>query len=429
MAVYPPKEKNIVINGSSYDKLKVYTLDDFKTLSTRELRKLVTAHMYGMIRNTGHTNKEGLANSIYDKHNEIRQKILEHGNNGDEEKEEKEELENAPLVLLGEEYEEEKKIENEEKDTLTTFSKFITDKFQNITHFKVDGKWWWYANEIAKLFEYKDYNNKIKNLKCPKITYETITVLCTGKTPGPDIIQNNTIFIEKRGILKLVLNSNMPLAIQFQDLLIDDIIPSILQYGMYISPSITSQQIENLQKQLEIEKQKTEQLQLQLEHIPSLQLTDVQENQLKNMKKVKKSYIYIITCKFYASNKLFKVGRSNNTSSRLNTLNTPMITDKLHFYICCRIECCDAFNTEKIIHEVIKTFLFEKEFYKIAYLKLKEIVELCCYGINNVYDKLLELDHILDDNTIPEELILTTTKKEDDNTIFKKINTITNYYT
>ena len=106
MAVYPPKEKNIVINGSSYDKLKVYTLDDFKTLSTRELRKLVTAHMYGMIRNTGHTNKEGLANSIYDKHNEIRQKILEHGNNGDEEKEEKEELENAPLVLLGEEYEE-----------------------------------------------------------------------------------------------------------------------------------------------------------------------------------------------------------------------------------------------------------------------------------------------------------------------------------
>jgi len=398
---------------TSYNKTEKYTLQHFEQCTLRQLISIVRQHMKFAVKNLNKKTKEEIALEMYTFHNKRLQELYTTG-------EEEKEKENREC---------EKKIDNDdikEDNTLQKFSDFITDKFQKIDHYKIDNKWWWCGNEVAKLFGYKDYKTIIYRLKCPKIKYENMVDLSIGIV---SMLQPSTIFIEKRGIFQLILNSNMPLAIQFQDLLIDDIIPSILQHGMYISPSITSQQIENLQKQLEIEKQKTEQLQLQLEHIPSLQLTDVQENQLKNMKKVKKSYIYIITCKFYASNKLFKVGRSNNTSSRLNTLNTPMITDKLHFYICCKFECCDAFNTEKIIHELIKTFLFEKEFYKIAYLKLKEIVELCCYGINNVYDKLLELDHILDDNTIPEELILTTTKKEDDNTIFKKINTITNYYT
>jgi len=330
---------------TSYNKTEKYTLQHFEQCTLRQLISIVRQHMKFAVKNLNKKTKEEIALEMYTFHNKRLQELYTTG-------EEEKEKENREC---------EKKIDNDdikEDNTLQKFSDFITDKFQKIDHYKIDNKWWWCGNEVAKLFGYKDYKTIIYRLKCPKIKYENMVDLSIGIV---SMLQPSTIFIEKRGIFQLILNSNMPLAIQFQDLLIDDIIPSILQHGMYISPSITSQQIENLQKQLEIEKQKTEQLQLQLEHIPSLQLTDVQENQLKNMKKVKKSYIYIITCKFYASNKLFKVGRSNNTSSRLNTLNTPMITDKLHFYICCKFECCDAFNTEKIIHELIKTFLFEKD--------------------------------------------------------------------
>jgi len=182
------------------------------------------------------------------------------------------------------------------------------------------------------------------------------------------------------------------LAVQFQDLLIDDIIPSILQNGMYISPSITSQQLETLQTQLETERQEKlrieqekEQLQLQLYQRPSLDL--VFQNRIVN-EQYKTEYIYIITSKQYAEQKIFKVGRTNDTKKRLVSLNTSNITDNQQLYVCDKFPCFNACKVEETLFLILHNYRYttKREFFVFNYNSLKKLVECVCIHNKQQYE-------------------------------------------
>ena len=330
------------------------------------------------IKNLNKKTKEEIALEMYTFHNKRLQELY---TTREEEKEE----ENGEC---------EEKIDSvvekqNNNNTLQKFSDFITDKFQKIDHYKIDNKWWWCGNEVAKLFGYLNYKNTINILKCPKITYKNIVDL---NILTDSMLQPSTVFIEKRGIFQLVLTSTMPLAVQFQDLLIDDIIPSILQNGMYISPSITSQQLETLQTQLETERQEKlrieqekEQLQLQLYQRPSLDL--VFQNRIVN-EQYKTEYIYIITSKQYAEQKIFKVGRTNDTKKRLVSLNTSNITDNQQLYVCDKFPCFNACKVEETLFLILHNYRYttKREFFVFNYHSLKKLVECVCIHNKQQYE-------------------------------------------
>ena len=48
-----------------------------------------------------------------------------------------------------------------------------------------------------------------------------------------------TLFINNYGIFDLITKSRMPLARQFRKWLVDEVIPSIMDTGVYASPALT----------------------------------------------------------------------------------------------------------------------------------------------------------------------------------------------
>jgi prophage antirepressor-like protein len=327
----------------------------------------VKEHLFYAVRNVTRKTREELILEIVEKHAEQRLKRM----NKEHEEEKKEisveEKKGKESIL----------VNNNENDTLKKFTDFIKTRFESIFHIKKENKIWWYGNEIAKLFEYKNYKNVISNLNCTKMTFEELNDAIIPEESTPTKLQNNTIFIEKRGIFQLVLNSEMPLAIKFQDILIDDIIPSILMNGVYVSPTATNEQLKTLQQQLINEQREKEQLQLQLQQRPKLDI--VFQNRILNIQR-KKEYIYILTSIMYAREKLFKIGLSDDVTKRIKSLNTTNITNDQQMYICDVFLCYNAKKVESFLLSLLDQYRYNKdrEFVVFNYHSLKHLVTSCC---------------------------------------------------
>ncbi|AAG02915.1 MTG-like gene family protein [Betaentomopoxvirus amoorei] len=117
------------------------------------------------------------------------------------------------------------------------------------------------------------------------------------------------------------------------------------------------------------------------------------KNFINNVKeKNKNGYIYIATSKRYASINNFKVGKTDNLSSRQSNFNSSHI-DQDEFYICFYQKVYNMSKTENLIHDLLEDFRDKKrkEIFIIHYTYLLDIINLVIKNINEPYDYINNL--------------------------------------
>ena len=133
-------------------------------------------------------------------------------------------------------------------------------------------------------------------------------------------------------------------------------------------------------------------------------LNVVQENMLRNI--LEQEEIYIMTSIELAQDFIFKVGRSKNSFTRLQTMNTGHLRNESELYIAHISKCYDNKNCENHLHSLLAQFRVrqEREFFQCPFHELVCIVDSVCDSFNNNNTEITELIERIN-NTRREDLV------------------------
>ena len=408
----------------TYDPTENYSLNDFSNLSVTKIQSIASS-MY--LRNVKRYKKDELVPLVFQKHEELHNRLNSLG---------QETNEHEHQVL------ETNSVSRTTNDALE-FTEQLKMQFREIAHYKYNNDVWFQASSVAYFLEYENTTKAISDhvdvhdkTNWDFITSSTPSLgLCMGK------MHPETIFINKYGIFDLVTKSRMPLARQFRKWLVTEVLPSIIDNGAYISPAITQTQIMELQikieqieqekQQVEIDKQQLEnekqQLQLQLSVEKQIRLSKINRNQIQNS--IPLDELYIITSKQYAREYIYKIGKSNNTPKRLQSLNTSRIKED-ELYICHRAKCYDANSAETHIHTLLSRYRLQnsREFFVIEFEDVRRIMDHVCQCFCADYNVCMQIIMDSQNRPLPEINLNIPPPCTQSNEESKSSNVITNYY-
>ena len=134
--------------------------------------------------------------------------------------------------------------ETEYTESIETSIMKIKEKFNKITFFKAKNDIYFHANEVAKYLQYCNYCSAIYKIvnNEDKITFHHLkTILNTPSLADGVNFKPETYFINQDGLLDLIIKSRMLLALQFRIWLYREVIHSILNTGVYVSPQLIDQ--------------------------------------------------------------------------------------------------------------------------------------------------------------------------------------------
>lgn len=93
--------------------------------------------------------------------------------------------------------------------------------------------------------------------------------------------------------------------------------------------------------------------------------------------------IYVATNRRYENENIYKIGRSENSISRVKGMNTSVIPSD-DMYLCYVSQCYDSFLVEKIIHNLLEDYRIckNREFFKLSFEEIKNTVDEICGCFN-----------------------------------------------
>ena len=425
-----------------YDLFRTYTRDDFVKLSITNLHGIAKILR---IRCSKQYSKSALIDEIVQAHN--KQAHAEANTTSRQEEEENEQMNETK------QYEETVVVKATTTSDALTFSDQLKQKFIQIRHYKYNNDIWFQGSAVAGFLEYEstrqainEHVNTFDKMRCSEFLDASVS---TGYGQGNQQSQSmmlrglhpETLFINNYGIFDLITKSRMPLARQFRKWLVDEVIPSIMDTGVYVSPALTQRQLLELQvrvQTMEIENQQAEAraqaieaenhtLHERLDTEALVLSSPLNSNQTRNIMNLED--IYILTTRRYESRYIYKVGRAGNTPVRVTSLNTGHIkTDDL--FICHKSSCYDARSSEQFIHLLLHRYRVEetREFFIMELNTLRNIVDRVCQSRVGDYSfatdlleqvRLLPLPKCNPNKSVP----IIVPKKEQGNT-----NVITKYF-
>jgi hypothetical protein len=121
------------------------------------------------------------------------------------------------------------------------------------------------------------------------------------------------------------------------------------------------------------------------------QLNIIQRNMLQNM--CEQNGLYIMTSKECARQYLWKIGRSKDIKSRLQTMNTTHVLPDSEMYVCHVSLVYDADTCEKHLHNLLSPFRYKqsREFFQCDYNELQSLVMHVASSFNQDNEQLNEL--------------------------------------
>ena len=108
---------------------------------------------------------------------------------------------------------------------------FENEKFGKIRTIIIDGEPWFVGKDVATALGYSNTNDALKRHVKPKNKQQGDGVAFLD----PIGRLQNPLVINKSGVISLLLSSKLKEAEEFQDWILDDVIPSIAQTGYYIA--------------------------------------------------------------------------------------------------------------------------------------------------------------------------------------------------
>jgi prophage antirepressor-like protein len=110
---------------------------------------------------------------------------------------------------------------------------FQNSKFGNLEVLTIEGKEWFPATEVAKKLGYKDPYKAIKQHTKSK-GWANHLVPSTGG-------HQNKKFIDEGNLYRLITNSKLPKAEEFEEWVFEEVLPSIRRNGIYATDSVIEQ--------------------------------------------------------------------------------------------------------------------------------------------------------------------------------------------
>ena len=124
---------------------------------------------------------------------------------------------------------------------------FTNDLYGSVRSVQIDNVVWFFGRDVVECLGYevstKSYTHYVKQYVRDKYQLKmnnTDLVLFgmnNDETSLFKIGRKGEVLINQYGIIQLVMGSSLPQAEQFQDWIIEEVIPSVLQHGAYIDSS------------------------------------------------------------------------------------------------------------------------------------------------------------------------------------------------
>ncbi|MEB7752526.1 phage antirepressor [Staphylococcus pseudoxylosus] len=110
---------------------------------------------------------------------------------------------------------------------------FQNSKFGNLEVLTIEGKEWFPATEVAKKLGYKDPYKAIKQ-------HTKLKGWANHLVPSMGGNQNKK-FIDEGNLYRLITNSKLPQAEEFEEWVFEEVLPSIRKHGIYATDSVIEQ--------------------------------------------------------------------------------------------------------------------------------------------------------------------------------------------
>ena len=182
---------------------------------------------------------------------------------------------------------------------------------------------WFVAKDICDILEIKDNRSALRIIP-EKWKGEQLLPTLGGK--------QITSIINEAGLYKLIMRSNKPIAQKFQEVVCEEILPTLRKKGEYKIQSIIDRN-----KELEEEYQEK-----------NLHIKKLEEKILKKQKRTvysEKYCIYIVTSPVHIPNRTYIVGRAIDLTSRLGTYNKTLEHEMIYFRECKSVEHMNIIET------------------------------------------------------------------------------------
>ncbi len=259
------------------------------------------------------------------------------------------------------------------------------EKFNNhsIEIIVINEKVWFRGKDAATILEYTKTDKAIRDRVEEKYRKSLEQLILETPPPwrGPEFnqIQLRTIYISEAGLYSLILGSKLETAKKFKSWVVEELIPSVRKNGSYVSPDITADQVQKLMEELKEKERLIEEQAAELNEAKRLSnnLNTINAELLRYKKfKEKGESIYIASTPHYASQGLFKVGRSANLKVRKTSHNTTHPTgDKIE--ILAEFKVSDCAESEKHILKMLDPLRpdSQNEFIMCPFDMLRLIIE------------------------------------------------------
>ena len=133
-------------------------------------------------------------------------------------------------------------------------------------------------------------------------------------------------------------------------------------------------------------------------------LNKFQQNRLKNKREQK--FLYVMTTQRYHANDVYKIGYTVEKKSRLGKMNNARVGDEKMFTVY-SVLVYDTFKCEQYIHDLLKEYHYEKEFYMILLRLIIRLIDFVSGFFNQTNNVLTGISDEL--NTIPVSVLSVTT--------------------
>lgn len=201
----------------------------------------------------------------------------------------------------------------------------------------IENNIWFKFLSLAKLLNYKSRKDTLRTLvsKDNKLLLKNIKIIVKVKE------HPNTVYINEKGIYNFLMKSRMKSAKEFQQWLINEVLPNLRKHGKYEINKKIKQKLKNLNKKI---------IKLQKDNIK------LKKDMTKN-KFPKGTHVYIIE-----DNGKYKIGYTDNLINRLQTYNTGR-SDKVEYVYYKKTKC--GKEVETCLKSMLNKYLYKsnKEFY------------------------------------------------------------------
>lgn len=206
--------------------------------------------------------------------------------------------------------------------------------------------------------------------------------------------EGKNIYISEPGLYSLIMGSKTTFSMIFQELVYEQILPSIREYGSYYIESQLSQAME----QLAIKEKLEEELKSKLVKAERKAIRVNKFMKRITIKEKKMEWIYIATNNFYALERLWKIGSTTRLSNRIKNYNTGRAKGIDNYYYTWAIKCYNSKDVDNHIQKLLADFKWkdskasqEEQNRSEMYhgIKFKDLKDIVAFIVNN-YDASID---------------------------------------